>query len=314
MGSSDADVVQSAVVTIQFDPALSLEPRYPQVREVDQPRLSRDELTCGRGAIGKYVPEGPLCRCLAGSRCGDATGVAVVIAEPSQGSVAAVADLLGGDSSPCAEGECGRAMVLLAFCRLKMLDDPGVEVRPAVAQTATHLHRAWSEPHPTGPPRVQRRLRNREVGRSFVDGENAALPIGIRGGTHRVLLRHDEDRFALVTEGVQRPPRALWRTLAQARPWSAAGPAARQSKFAQIHITSLRRRRTAWIEWRQVDSPRSTLCADTQTRSAGRCGSRSRPATGPIRSPDSQPKLVLAWARPVGDRLGQLDAARTRII
>ncbi len=109
-------------------------------------------------------------------------------------------------------GSGGLAMALLACCGLEVLDDPGVEVRAAVAQATAHLHGAWSKPGPASPPCVQRRLRDRQVGRSLVDGQDHALLAGVDGGTHRVLLRDHEDRFALVTEGVEPAPRALWRT------------------------------------------------------------------------------------------------------
>src|SRR4051794_20387813 len=108
-------------------------------------------------------------------------------------------------------GSGGLAMALLACCGLKVLDDPRVEVRAAVAQATAHLHGAWSEPDPAGPPGVQRCLRDRQVCRSLLNGEDHALAAGVDGGTHRVLLRDHEDRFALVTEGVQPLPRKLWR-------------------------------------------------------------------------------------------------------
>src|SRR3954452_14459619 len=72
-------------------------------------------------------------------------------------------------------GSGGLAMALLACCGLKVLDDPRVEVRAAVAQATAHLHGAWSEPDPAGPPGVQRCLRNREVGRGLIDGEDGGL-------------------------------------------------------------------------------------------------------------------------------------------
>ena len=92
-----------------------------------------------------------------------------MVTEAGQGSKAAVADLLGGDGPPCAEGEWRPGHGLLALSGLEMLDDPGVEVRAPIPQAAAHLHGAWSEPDPAGPPGIQGRLRNGEVFGSLVD-------------------------------------------------------------------------------------------------------------------------------------------------
>src|SRR3954451_19145620 len=107
-------------------------------------------------------------------------------------------------------GSGGLAMALLTCSGLERLEGPRVGGCASVTQATAHLHGAWSEPDPAGPPGVQRRLWDREVGRSLVDGEDHALVAGGDGGTHRVLLRDHEERFALVTEGVQPSPRGLW--------------------------------------------------------------------------------------------------------
>lgn len=86
MGSADADGVEH--------PAVAQGDLDPEIGEVDQPRLRRDELTCGRGARGQDVAKRPLRSCLARTGCDDAASVAAVVAE-----------LVGGDASPCAEGQ-----------------------------------------------------------------------------------------------------------------------------------------------------------------------------------------------------------------
>ena len=93
----------------------------------------------------------------------------------------------------------GRAVVEV----LDVLGDPGVQVGAAVAQAPADLDRSRTEAGPPRPPRVQGRFRDREVRRRLVDGEDAAIYVGVDLRAHGVLLRRDENRFALVTEGVQ---------------------------------------------------------------------------------------------------------------
>lgn len=112
------EVVQHPPVLVgggPLDASFSLETGDPQSGEVDQACLGRDELTGRGGASAQGVSKCPLRGRLRGACGSDATSVAVGVAEPGQGSIAPVADLLGSDGPPRPKGGGGRAMALLAL-------------------------------------------------------------------------------------------------------------------------------------------------------------------------------------------------------
>src|SRR5665811_19197 len=93
---------------------------------------------------------------------------------------------------------------------LNVIGDPCVQVATPVAQAAAEFHRSRTEAGPPSPPRVQRRLRDGQICRSLVDREDATFHVDVDGRTHHVLLRPDEDRFALSTGGAHHQPTYVW--------------------------------------------------------------------------------------------------------
>ncbi len=91
----------------------------------------------------------------------------------------------------------------------------GVMVGAAVAQAPAQRHGSWPEPCTPGPPGVQRRLGNRQVPRCLVDGEDAALHVGLGIRAH------------VSSEGssMRLPPARRGRTTSHRRGGAGAGPA-----------------------------------------------------------------------------------------